>query len=268
MERYLMLYLICNTRYENNEEFKRGTFIFGWNQLSNETGISIQTLRTIIPKLERLNLLTSQLTSKGHLLTITDYDSYVSFAESTNKPTNKQLTSNQQGTNKELTPWDQDKEYKEDKEDKESSGPAATTHNKITIIEKDKRELLLMDVTDANSFLQFYAEIFKRIGFKRAELTGGEQLQAEEYYASLIVEGSVVTPDSLKASVYNYVATHCLNAASKHKYLHKRPNPVMLWTKVLCGYLISHGIVKNSEKEKEESLDEIAARYGLKRKIN
>lgn len=78
---------------------KRGQTLRTIDRISKETGISIQSVRTAIKKLKSTNELTIQTDTKNHLITITCYEKY----QSTNKPTNKPLTNEQQTINKPST---------------------------------------------------------------------------------------------------------------------------------------------------------------------
>jgi len=93
------------------EIIKRGTFVTSLEVLSNETKISVQSVRTSLKRLESTGEITSRRTSKGTVIQIVKYDDY----QTTNTPTNKQLTSNQQASNKQLTTTKKDKKDKKDK---------------------------------------------------------------------------------------------------------------------------------------------------------
>ena len=77
---------------------KRGQMVTSIKRLSNDTGISIQTVRTILSKLKGEEL-TIKSTNKYTLICIVKYDEYQGRNKQTNKPSNKQLTNNQQTTN-------------------------------------------------------------------------------------------------------------------------------------------------------------------------
>lgn len=92
-------------------ECKKGSFMTSLKHLSDETNISIQTIRTCLKKLQLTNEIEVKSTSKLTKITICKYDSYQFESDEANK----QLTNNQQTTNKQLTTI---KEYKESKEEK------------------------------------------------------------------------------------------------------------------------------------------------------
>lgn len=78
---------------------KRGQFITSYESLSKKTGISIQSVRTSVAKLEKSKNLTFKSTNKYSILTIEKYEEY----QSGNKQLTDKPTINQQTTNKQLT---------------------------------------------------------------------------------------------------------------------------------------------------------------------
>jgi len=88
---------------------EKGQMIVGRKQLSFETGISENSIRTCIKRLKSTSQITSKSTNKFSILTICNYEYYQSIFEETNQlnsdPTHQQSTSNppathQQGTSK------------------------------------------------------------------------------------------------------------------------------------------------------------------------
>lgn len=88
---------------------KRGSFITSLNNLSIETGLSLQNVRTSLAKLESTGEVNKQSTSLNTCVTLTNYDDYQS--------TNTELTNDQQTTNKRLTTTKNEKNIKNDKEE-------------------------------------------------------------------------------------------------------------------------------------------------------
>ena len=84
---------------------ERGSFVTSLANLSKETGLSIQNVRTSLNKLKSTQELTYTSTSRKTIITINNYNLY----QDSNTNSNKQLTNNQQTTNKQLTTT---KEYK------------------------------------------------------------------------------------------------------------------------------------------------------------
>lgn len=85
----------------------RGSFVTSYNELSEETGLSVQTVRTCIDKLKESECLTYKPTSKFSIVTISNYDTYQvvedgeqqAKQQSANKQNNSLATSSQQATN-------------------------------------------------------------------------------------------------------------------------------------------------------------------------
>ncbi len=92
--------------FVNNEiiELNRGQIITGRKELSRETGLTEQEIRTAINSLIKCDFLTSKSTNKFTIITICNYDIYNHDATS-NQPTdqpasNQQLTTNKNVKNK------------------------------------------------------------------------------------------------------------------------------------------------------------------------
>lgn len=140
----LFIYLLLSANHEDGNfqgvEVKRGQVITGLNKLSFNTGISIQTLRTCLKRLEKTSEINIQSTNKFSIITICNYDTYQSDQQATNKQPNKPLTSNQQATNKQLTTNKNDNNKENEKNDNkillsdlEKSEHAKTEYEKIAI---------------------------------------------------------------------------------------------------------------------------------------
>ena len=97
-------------------ELKRGQFVTSLKHLAEENGISVQTLRTHLKRLKSTRELTIKSTNKNSVITVCKYESYQSEKSEantqTNTQTNKQVTSNQQATNIQLTTDKNDKNNK------------------------------------------------------------------------------------------------------------------------------------------------------------
>lgn len=106
---HLFMYMLLKANHKDGKwqgiEVKRGQFISSLGNISNATGISVQTIRTILKKLEKTNEIELKSTSQFTIVTISKYDCYQEQTDETNKP----LTNNQQATNKQLTPNKNDK---------------------------------------------------------------------------------------------------------------------------------------------------------------
>ena len=80
-------------------DLERGQFVMGWEEMSKLLGCSIQNLRTCQNRFKKSQILTSEPTNRGQVVTVIEYSAYINTQEETNKQTNKQLTSSQQATN-------------------------------------------------------------------------------------------------------------------------------------------------------------------------
>lgn len=103
----LWMHLLVLANFEDKRwkgmVIKRGQLVTSISRLSETTGISQQSLRTCLAKLEQTQEINKQTTNKFTIITILKYDSYQQCDCCENETTNKQLTNNQQTTNKQLT---------------------------------------------------------------------------------------------------------------------------------------------------------------------
>lgn len=103
----LFIHLLVNANYVpkswQGQIIERGQVVIGRKQLSLDTGISEQTIRTCLNKLKSTSEITIKPTNKFSILTIVNYDKYQGGqTESTSRSTSK-LTNNQPTTNQQLT---------------------------------------------------------------------------------------------------------------------------------------------------------------------
>ena len=87
---------------------KRGSFVTSLGKLANQTGLSVQNVRTSLNKLKSTHEITSKTTNKYTYITINNFNDY---QETTNK-----LTNNQQTNNKQITTTEEGKKDKNIKE--------------------------------------------------------------------------------------------------------------------------------------------------------
>lgn len=109
----LLVHLLCSVNYEDKKwrgiVVTAGSMVTSWESLSNKSGISVQSIRTAIKKLENSGELTREVTNKYQLITLTKWSKLqIKDSELTSKLTNKQQT-----TNKQLTTTKESKEIKE-----------------------------------------------------------------------------------------------------------------------------------------------------------
>lgn len=90
----------------------RGQFVRSWAGLSNDSGETIQTVRTSVQHLERVGFLSRKPTGRYHVFTIPKYSHYQDLtkysdriAAESNRIPNSPLTGTQQDANSELTTY-------------------------------------------------------------------------------------------------------------------------------------------------------------------
>lgn len=107
---FLHLLLMANWKDKkwHNVLIKRGSFVTSLGKLANQTGLSVQNVRTSLNKLKSTHEITSKTNNKYTYITINNFNDY---QETTNK-----LTNNQQTTNKQLTTTEEGKKDKNIKE--------------------------------------------------------------------------------------------------------------------------------------------------------
>lgn len=110
-----VLFLHCLLKANHKDKkwrgnlIKRGSFITSLSHLSDETGLSIQNVRTSFDKLESTGEVNKESTSVNTCVTIVNYDDYQS--------TNTGVTSDQQTSNKRLTTTKNEKNVENEKND-------------------------------------------------------------------------------------------------------------------------------------------------------
>jgi len=109
---HLFMYLVLKANHKDGQwqgiDIKKGQFVTSFGKISADTGISLQTIRTLLKKFEKTNEINIQTTNKFSIVTICKYECY----QQENEPTNTLLTNEQQTTNKQLTTNKNDKNEK------------------------------------------------------------------------------------------------------------------------------------------------------------
>ena len=110
-----LLFMACYEPYYTAGIYLQpGQIVTTFREISEQTGISVQSVRTSINRLKSTNEITIVSTPKNSLITVNNYSDY----QGDNKPSNKQLTNDQQTANK-PSYIKEGKEGKEGKERKE-----------------------------------------------------------------------------------------------------------------------------------------------------
>ncbi len=124
-----------------------GQTIIGRKQLSEDTGLSEQTIRTCLDRLERTNeisrkstkLLTSKSTKQGTLLTLVNWRYYRDDEKKSTNESTKLLTSDQPATNQRLTTNKNEKKDKNEKNNTTDEVPLEHSPIKKEVYEKEHR---------------------------------------------------------------------------------------------------------------------------------
>ena len=97
------IYCLLRANHEDRKwrgtVIKRGQFISSLNQMSSESGLTSQQIRTCIKKLLSTHEITHKSTNRFSLITLVNYDNYQNINKQDNKPTNNQITNKQQTNN-------------------------------------------------------------------------------------------------------------------------------------------------------------------------
>ncbi len=127
----LRLFLHCLLKANHTDkkwrgiDIERGSFVTSYGKLSKELELSVQNIRTSIANLKLTGELTSKSTSKNTVIKVVNYGLH----QTANKQTNKQVTSNQQASNKQVTTTNNDnndnKDNKDNNDNKEINKPTA-----------------------------------------------------------------------------------------------------------------------------------------------
>ncbi|MCY1719583.1 hypothetical protein OU798_04480 [Prolixibacteraceae bacterium Z1-6] len=116
---HLLIHLILKANHESRRWqgvlIERGQLLTGRKVLSQETGISLQTIRTCLNRLKSTNEITIKSTNKFSIITICKYESYQATKDEVNQQANQRLTNNQPTANQQLTTNKNDKNIKNEK---------------------------------------------------------------------------------------------------------------------------------------------------------
>lgn len=135
---HLFIHLIIGANHKPKQwqgiEILRGQFIAGRKSLSEQTGISEQSIRTALNNLKATHEITVKSTNKYSVITICNYDTY----QNCNIETNQQLTNNQPATNQQLTTTNNDKN---DKNDKNTTSTSDSLNDKLSPVSPKKKSI-------------------------------------------------------------------------------------------------------------------------------
>lgn len=113
---HFFIYCLLKANWESGSwkgiEFERGEFIASLETIVNETGLTVQNIRTAIKHLISTQELTTKQHGKYRIFRVVKYDCY----QQANTIPNKEVTMNQQESNKEVTTDNKVNKEKEVKE--------------------------------------------------------------------------------------------------------------------------------------------------------
>ena len=126
----LFINLLLRANYQPKKwkgmAIERGQLVTGRKQLCLETGLSEQTVRTCLQRLEDTGEIIRKSTNKFSIVTICNYDTY----QYEDNATNQQSTNNQPTTNQQLTTTS---EYKKERIYKKESSTIVEPKKKISL---------------------------------------------------------------------------------------------------------------------------------------
>lgn len=116
---HMFIHLLLDANHTEKQwqgyDVKRGQLITSISHISIATGISQQSVRTLMKKFEKSGEIIVKSTNRFTLVTICKYEDYQSNEAPNQQTTNNQLTNNQQSTNKQLTTNNNVKNVKKEK---------------------------------------------------------------------------------------------------------------------------------------------------------
>ena len=103
----LWITILMLANYEDKEwhgmVIKRGQFVTSLDKLSQQSKLSVQSVRTSLKHLISTGEITSKSTNKYRIITVRKYEEYQDWKGFNNKQKEEELTNNQQTANKQLT---------------------------------------------------------------------------------------------------------------------------------------------------------------------
>lgn len=135
-----MIHFLLNANFKptrfKGHEIGIGSIVCGIKETSAKIGISEQSFRTALTKLEKSGEINKQTTNKFTVVTICKWDYYQTLLDDENDESNKQVTNKQQTTNKQLTTSEEYKKeinkerknYSDDEEKKEKKEISSSSH--------------------------------------------------------------------------------------------------------------------------------------------
>ena len=173
---HLMLKANWNESTYKGYDIPRGSIVTGRKALSEQLGLSEQTIRTTIKKLVNSQSINQQVTSKFSILSVCQYDTYNPEKSSANrKSTTDQPATNQQ-TNRKVTTSKEDNKLRREEDNKTTYVPAKEAHQLRAEKLFNRPEARTLDKSELSAW-QSAEEIVK-------STTEREWQQIEAFYAA------------------------------------------------------------------------------------
>ena len=176
----LFLHILLKANYEDKKwhgvVIKRGQFVTSFANLSAETGLSLQVVRSCLDKLQRTGEVNKQSTSQYTIITVCKYADYQQIEDVEQKTNNIQITSEQQASNKRVTNEQQQHKNIRKKEYKNNitpskEGESVDTDQPVDVDLKSVVEFFNKSVVESNSVLpKIKGATGKRVGYIKARI--------------------------------------------------------------------------------------------------
>ena len=176
----LFLHILLKANYEDKKwhgvVIKRGQFVTSFANLSAETGLSLQVVRSCLDKLQRTGEVNKQSTSQYTIITVCKYADYQQIEDVEQKTNNIQITSEQQASNKRVTNEQQQHKNIRKKEYKNNitpskEGESVDTDQPVDVDLKSVVEFFNKSVVENNSVLpKIKGATGKRVGYIKARI--------------------------------------------------------------------------------------------------
>lgn len=176
----LFLHLLLKANYEDKKwhgvVIKRGQLVTSFANLSAETGLSLQVVRSCLDKLQSTGEVNKQSTSQYTIITVCKYADYQQTEDGEQQTNNIPITSEQQTSNKRTTNEQQQHKNIRKKEDKNNitpsnEGESVDTDPSVDVDLKSVVEFFNKSVVECNSVLpKIKGATGKRVGYIKARI--------------------------------------------------------------------------------------------------
>ena len=176
----LFLHLLLKANYEDKKwhgvVIKRGQLVTSFANLSAETGLSLQVVRSCLDKLQSTGEVNKQSTSQYTIITVCKYADYQQAEDGEQQTNNIPITSEQQTSNKRVTNEQQQHKNIRKKEDKNNitpsnEGESVDTDPSVDVDLKSVVEFFNKSVVECNSVLpKIKGATGKRVGYIKARI--------------------------------------------------------------------------------------------------